>query len=104
MSDLAACRVAYEEANPFTSPTHSLADSLRAGQRLEAAQVEAWRAGECCEDCGACGECRSTAVQLARLGKLRRLGVRVSDARDLSRACERSSAYAGQCPALRGGQ
>jgi hypothetical protein len=93
MSDLATCRAAYEAANPFTSPTHSLADSLRAGQRLEAAQVAEWQCGGCCGERDASGLCGSAAVRLARQGRLATRGMGRAARIVMGRVCEQSETW-----------
>jgi hypothetical protein len=93
MSDLAACRAAYEAANPFTSPTHSLAASHVARQRLGVAQVAEWNCGRCCGERDAAGLCRSVSVQLARQGRLAERGMGLAARRVIGRVCEQSETW-----------
>lgn len=93
MSDLAASRAALAAANPFTSPTHSMAASHVARQRLDAAQIAEWSCGRCCGERDAAGLCRAVSVQLARQGRLAERGMGLAARRVIGRVCEQSETW-----------
>ncbi len=88
MSEIEVYRAAYEAANPFTSPTRSLFDSLLSRRRLEAARVEEWKCGRCCGDRGLHGLCQSIGVRFARAAAMESRGMGRAARNSLSQVCD----------------